>query len=107
MRFSDWRTVTASSSSPWTHDASQSAGQTRDVNSGKSEFAESSSQARRQSPCATARFWSGTRLPSGQPHAWQNGWPQSLQRAVCSLSSSAERTRSTSRQSRTRSSAGR
>ena len=67
MRFSDCRTITASSSSPCTQLASHSAGQIREVNSGKSELTERSAYARFQSPCATARFWSGTRFPSGHP----------------------------------------
>ena len=107
IRFSDWRTITDSSSSWCTQDASQSAGQTRDVNSGKSDRRESSSQARRQSPCATARFWSGTRFPSGHPAPWQNGCPQFMQRATCSRTSPSASGRSTSRQSRVRSSTGR
>ena len=107
MRFSTWRTIMDSSSSWRTHAASQSAGQTREVNSGKSLVSDRMSQARRQSPRAAARFWSGTRLPSGQPAPWQKGTPQFWQRATCAESSPGESARSTSRKSRTRSATGR
>ena len=107
MRFSSWRTITGSSSSWRTHAASQSAGQTREVNSGKSLVEESSSHARRHSPRAAARFWSGTRLPSGQPAPWQNGTPQLWQRSAWARSSVPGSGRSTSRKSRTRSATGR
>ena len=43
ISFSLWRTMTDSSSSWWTQHDSQSAGQTRAVNSGKSLLAERSS----------------------------------------------------------------
>src|SRR3954468_19265045 len=42
--------------------------------------------ASRQRSRKTRSFQSGIRLPSGQPE-WQNGMPQSMQRAPCSWSS--------------------
>ena len=107
ISFSVCLTITDSSSSCRTQLASQSAGQMRDVNSGKSLFADKRSYARRKSPAKTARFWSGTRFPSGQPAPWQNGMPQFWQRSVCFRASSGDSMRSTSLKSRLRSSVGR
>ncbi|SKU29317.1 Uncharacterised protein [Mycobacteroides abscessus subsp. abscessus] len=71
--------VTGSWFMPSTHDASQGAGQSRPVNSGKLLVACSRSMPSRQFPRYTMSFHSGIRLPSGQP-LWQNGIPQSMQR---------------------------
>src|SRR4051794_17712850 len=69
-----------------THAASHGAGQMRPVNSGKLFVASAIVFASRQRPRKTASFQSGIRLPSGQPE-WQNGMPQSMQRAPWSFSS--------------------
>src|SRR3990172_5797232 len=47
------------------------------------------------------------RLPRGHPTAWQNGTPQSMQRAACWWRTSSASDRSTSYQSLIRSSTGR
>src|SRR3954447_6553093 len=78
--------VTASSLMSSTHAASQGAGQIRPVNSGKLLVASAIRLASRQRPRNTAWFQSGIMLPSGQPE-WQNGMPQSMQRAPWSFSS--------------------
>src|SRR3954468_18156104 len=78
--------VTASSLMSSTHAASHGAGQMRPVNSGKLLVASAIAFASRQRPRKTASFQSGMRLPSGQPE-WQNGMPQSMQRAPWSFSS--------------------
>src|SRR4051794_2637357 len=78
--------VTASSLMSSTQAASHGAGQMRPVNSGKLLVASAIRLASRQRPRNTASFQSGMRLPSGQPE-WQNGMPQSMQRAPCSFSS--------------------
>ena len=67
---------------PSTHAASHGAGHSRPVNSGKLLVACSRSLAARQSSRYTRSFHSGMRFPSGQP-VWQNGMPQSMQRAPC------------------------
>src|SRR4051812_29030344 len=71
-----------------TQAASHGAGQMRPVNSGKLLVASAMRLASRQRPRNTASFQSGIRLPSGQPE-WQNGMPQSMQRAPCSWSSAS------------------
>src|SRR3954471_8287540 len=78
--------VTASSLMSSTQAASHGAGQMRPVNSGKLLVASAIRLASRQRPRNTASFQSGIRLPSGQPE-WQNGIPQSMQRAPWSFSS--------------------
>src|SRR4051812_18539818 len=85
MRCSICLIVTASSLMSRTHAASHGAGQMRPVNSGKLLVACSASMASRQRSRKTRSFQSGIRLPSGQPE-WQNGMPQSMQRAPCSRS---------------------
>jgi hypothetical protein len=66
--------------------ASQGAGQMRPVNSGKLLVECSTSSASRQLLRYTRSFQSGMMLLTGQPW-WQNGMPQSMQRAPCSLTS--------------------
>src|SRR4051812_26703357 len=66
-----------------TQAASHGAGQMRPVNSGKLLVASAMRLASRQRPRNTASFQSGIRFPRGQPE-WQNGMPQSMQRAPCS-----------------------
>src|SRR3954452_1001201 len=78
--------VTASSLMSSTQAASHGAGQMRPVNSGKLLVASAIVLASRQPPRNTASFQAGIRLPSGQPE-WQNGMPQSMQRAPWSFSS--------------------
>src|SRR3954469_8709559 len=78
--------VTASSLMSSTQAASHGAGQMRPVNSGKLLVESAIRFASRQRPRKTASFQSGIRLPSGQPE-WQNGIPQSMQRAPWSFSS--------------------
>src|SRR4051794_23914649 len=69
-----------------TQAASHGAGQIRPVNSGKLLVASAIRLASRQRPRNTASFQSGIRFPSGQPE-WQNGMPQSMQRAPWAFSS--------------------
>src|SRR3954463_9555454 len=78
--------VTASSLMSSTQAASHGAGQMRPVNSGKLFVASAIVLASRQRPRDRGSSQSGIRLPSGQPE-WQNGMPQSIQRAPCSFSS--------------------
>src|SRR4051794_10794703 len=78
--------VTASSLMSSTQAASHGAGHTRPVNSGKLLVAWRASMASCQRSRYTRSFQSGIRLPSGQPE-WQNGMPQSMQRAPCSCRS--------------------
>src|SRR3954452_22939635 len=78
--------VTASSLMSRTHAASHGVGQIRPANSGKLLVASAIRLASRQRPRRTVSFQSGIRLPSGQPE-WQNGMPQSMQRAPWSFSS--------------------
>ena len=78
--------VTGSSLMASTQADSHGAGQIRPVNSGKLLVACSWSIASRHLPRYTRSFQSGIRLPSGQP-SWQNGMPQSMQRAPCRRSS--------------------
>src|SRR3954469_14338297 len=73
-----------------THAASQGAGHSLPVNSGKLLVACSCAIASRQRSRYTRSFQSGMRLPSGQP-LWQNGTPHSMQRAPCAASSSSGR----------------
>src|SRR5438128_446082 len=98
--------VTGSSLISSTHEPSHGAGQRRPVHSGKLFVACRRSIASRQWSLYTRSFQSGMMLPSGQPW-WQNGMPQSMQRAACFFSSSWGKGRYTSFQSRTRSSTGR
>ena len=88
MRTSTCLMVTGSSLMARTQAASQGAGQSLPVNSGKLLVACSRSIASRQWPRYTRSFQSGMMLPRGQPW-WQKGTPQSMQRAACSLSCSA------------------
>src|SRR2546423_3271832 len=62
--------------------------------------------ASRQRSRYTRSFQSGIRLPSGQPE-WQNGMPQSMQRAPCSWSSACGSSTTNSSKSCTRSGTGR
>src|SRR3954471_25098001 len=98
--------VTASSLMSSTHAASNGAGQMRPVNSGKLFVASAIVFASRQRPRKTASFQSGISLPSGQPE-WQNGMPQSMQRAPCSFSSVSARGSWYSTKSYTRCATGR
>ena len=66
--------------------ASHGAGQMRPVNSGKLLVECSTSLASRQRLRYTRSFQSGMMLLTGQP-LWQNGMPQSMQRAPCLLTS--------------------
>src|SRR5215471_2857901 len=83
--------VTAGSVMPRTHEPSHGAGQTRPVNSGKLLVLCRRSSASFHNPRNTRSFHSGMRLFTGQPEAapeislpvWQNGTPQSMQRAPC------------------------
>src|SRR3954471_13361519 len=93
--------VTASSLMSSTQAASHGAGQIRPVNSGKLLVASAIVLASRQRPRKTASFQSGIRLPSGQPE-WQNGMPQSMQRAPWSFSSGSASGSWYSSKSRTR-----
>ena len=76
--------VTAGWLMPSTQDASQGAGQSRPVNSGKLLVACSRSIASSPLSRQMRSFHSGMRLPSGQPW-WQNGTPQSMQRPACAF----------------------
>jgi hypothetical protein len=71
--------VTASSLMASTQAASQGAGHSVPVNSGKLFVACRRSAASAQSLRQTRLFHSGMRLPSGQPW-WQNGIPQFIHR---------------------------
>ncbi len=71
------------------HAASQGAGQTRPVNSGKLLVECNTSDASFQSLRYTRSLKSGMMLLTGQP-LLQNGVPQSMQRAPCTLASSAD-----------------
>ena len=82
--------VTGSWLMPSTHDASQGAGQSRPVNSGKLLVACNRSIESRQRSLKTRSFHSGIRLPSGQP-LWQNGMPQSMHLAAWSRRTSWEK----------------
>mmetsp|Transcript_71804 Transcript_71804/g.198215 ORF Transcript_71804/g.198215 Transcript_71804/m.198215 type:complete len:214 (+) Transcript_71804:284-925(+) len=82
--------LTGSSMMPKVQAASHGAGQTRPVNSGKLLVCRNRWNAWCQSPTLANAFHSGTRFPSGQPERtvtdwWQNGVPQSMQRAACVL----------------------
>jgi hypothetical protein len=68
--------------------ASQGAGQTRPVNSGKLFVWCRTSMASFQSPWYTRSLKSGMMLLTGQP-LLQNGVPQSMQRAPCTLALSS------------------
>ena len=81
--FSMGATVTGWSLMESTQDASQRAGQTRPVTSGKLLVAWRRSEASCQRSRWTRSFHSGMRLPIGQP-LWQKGVPQLMQRAACS-----------------------
>src|SRR5450830_1467667 len=75
---------TAASFTLSTQAASQGAGQTRPVNSGKLLVLCSTTLAAFQSPRYTKSLKSGMILLTGQP-LLQNGVPQSMQRAACTL----------------------
>ncbi len=74
--------VTGSSSRLSVQAASQGAGQTRPVNSGKLLVRCSRSSAACHWSRLTRSFQSGIRLFTGQPE-WQKGTPQSMQRSAC------------------------
>ena len=78
---------TASSFTFKVHAASQGAGQMRPVNSGKLLVLCNTSIAERQSFWNTNSLKSGMMLLTGQP-LLQNGVPQSMQRAPCTLACS-------------------
>ena len=80
MAFSMLLIVTGSSLMPRTQAASQGAGQMRPVNSGKLLVECSWRSASFQRSWYTRSFQSGMMLFSGHP-VWQNGMPQSMQRA--------------------------
>ena len=71
--------VTGSALIPSTQAASQGAGHSRPVNSGKLLVACRASMASRHRSRYTRSFQSGMMLPSGQP-SLQNGMPQFMQR---------------------------
>jgi hypothetical protein len=81
---------TASSFTLSTQAASQGAGQMRPVNSGKLLVLCSTSIAFFQSPWYTRSLKSGMMLLTGQP-LLQNGVPQSMQRAPCTLACASSR----------------
>ena len=91
--------VTGSSQCPQVQAASQSAGHTLEVNSGKLLVLVRRLYACSQLLVYKRSFHSGTRLCSGHPlvipmifiPAWQNGTPQFIQRAACTLCFSFER----------------
>ena len=70
--------------------ASQGAGQMRPVNSGKLLVESSTASAFCQSPRYTRSLKSGMMLLTGQP-LLQNGVPQSMQRAPCTLACASSR----------------
>ena len=82
--------ATGSSLMPSTQAASQGAGQTRPVNSGKLFVACSRWLASCHCWRYTRSLKSGMMFPNGQP-VWQKGTPQSMQRAPCFVSSSCGR----------------
>jgi hypothetical protein len=90
IAFSTVLIVTGGALMPSTHEPSHGAGHTRPVNSGKLFVLCSRSSASRHRPRYTRSFHSGIRLLIGQPEAmplmsvpvWQNGTPQSMQRAA-------------------------
>src|SRR5581483_10159413 len=74
---------TGSSVMPSTQAPSHGAGQTRPVNSGKLFVINKRFSASRQWFWKTSSFHFGMMLEIGQPVSdWQNGTPQSMQRAV-------------------------
>ena len=76
---------------PSTQADSQGAGQRRPVNSGKLLVVCSALSALPQRPRCTRSFHSGMRFTTGQPCVlWQNGTPQSMQRAPWVWSFSSE-----------------
>jgi hypothetical protein len=86
--------------------ASQGAGQTRPVNSGKLLVRCSRSSAAFHWSRLTRSFQSGIRLFTGQPE-WQKGTPQSMQRSAWRAVSAAPSGSTNSIQSFTRSRTGR
>ena len=90
-------TVTGSPFRPQVHAASQGAGHTLDVNSGKLLVFLSRLKASCQLPVYTRSFHSGIRLLSGHPLTipfiitpdWQKGTPHSMHRAPCFLCSAS------------------
>ncbi len=86
--------------------SSQGAGQTRPVNSGKLLVEWRLREASSQSDWKTRSFQSGIWLWTGQPVGpWQNGMPQSMQRAACFVRSCSSSGSVNSRKCRTRSAA--
>src|SRR5688572_1077081 len=82
MFFSIVLIATGGSLIPSTQAASQGAGHIRPVNSGKLLVACNWRIASCQRSRYTKSFQSGIMLLTGQP-VWQNGKPQSMQRAAC------------------------
>jgi hypothetical protein len=78
------------------HASSQGAGHIRPVNSGKLLVECSTSSASRHWCRYTRSFQSGMMLWTGHPD-WQNGIPQSMQRAPCSEASVSASVRMNSR----------
>ena len=78
------------------HAASHGAGHTRPVNSGKLLVECSVSSACRHERRYTRSFQSGMMLLTGQPD-WQNGMPQSMQRAPCFEAASSSNASTNSR----------
>mmetsp|Transcript_11620 Transcript_11620/g.25894 ORF Transcript_11620/g.25894 Transcript_11620/m.25894 type:complete len:296 (-) Transcript_11620:319-1206(-) len=90
IAYSMFLMVTGLSTSPATQAPSQGAGHTRPVNSGKLLVACSLSMAWRHWFLNTSSFHSGIRLFTGQPVCvWQNGVPQSMHRAACTVVSTS------------------
>jgi hypothetical protein len=78
------------------HAASQGAGHTRPVNSGKLFVWCKTSSAAFHCWRYTRSFQSGMMLCTGHPD-WQNGIPQSMQRAPCFDAASSDKARMNSR----------
>merc|ERR1711865_1149247 len=82
IAYSMFLIVTGSSTSPATQEPSQGAGHTRPVNSGKLLVLSNLSSAAFHWSRKTNSLNSGIKLLIGQPlYVWQNGVPQSMQRA--------------------------
>ena len=91
MAFSMFLMVTGGALMPSTHEPSHGAGHTRPVNSGKVVGSMQAIERFAPQTAIDRSFHSGIRLFTGQPEAmpeislpvWQNGTPQSMQRAPC------------------------
>ena len=110
MAYSMFLMVTGASIKPATHAPSHGAGQTRPVNSGKLFVWWRRSRACFHWSWYTSALNSGIKLFTGHPVCvWQNGVPQSMHRAACTVTSTASRPSLSlsSAQSKTRSIGGR